>query len=150
MPLKIAFAGTGYISRIHARAAEQIPDLELTAVINHRPQSRADFAQEFHIPRQYTTVEELIQAGDVTVLSINTPNYLHAPQAIAALEAGIHVLVEKPMAMNVTESTAMIKAGQESGALLMVAHCWRFDEEEIGFYHDLDEGYANRRPLKPS
>jgi predicted dehydrogenase len=60
---------------------------------------------------------------------IGTPNFLHAPQAIAALKAGVHVLAEKPMAMNTREAEKMLEASAKSGAKLMVAHCWRFDED---------------------
>jgi predicted dehydrogenase len=65
----------------------------------------------------------------VDALVIGTPNFLHAPQAIAALKAGVHVLVEKPMAMNAREAEKMMNASAQSGATLMVAHCWRFDED---------------------
>jgi predicted dehydrogenase len=140
MSVKIAFAGTGYISKIHARAVQKLPGVELVAVVNHRPESRAKFADTFGIPRQYTTIEELLQSGGVDAISINTPNYLHAPQSIAALEAGVHVMVEKPMAMNATEAKAMVAAGEGSGALLMVAHCWRFDEEALWLRKQLDGG----------
>jgi predicted dehydrogenase len=71
----------------------------------------------------------MIASGGVDALVICTPNFLHAPQSIAALEAGFHVMLEKPMAMNTTEALAMQMAAQRSGAQLMVAHCWRFDEE---------------------
>ncbi len=60
---------------------------------------------------------------------IATPNALHAPQAIACLLANKHVLVEKPMATTVAEADAMIAASRQSGASLMVAHCWRFRDE---------------------
>jgi predicted dehydrogenase len=122
MTVKLAFAGTGYISQIHARAAQKLPGVELVAVVNHQLKSMAAFAQEFNIPRQYATVQELLRGGDVGAISINTPNYLHAPQTIAALEAGVHVLVEKPMAMDAKEAEAMAAASAKSGALLMVAH----------------------------
>jgi predicted dehydrogenase len=140
MSLRIAFTGTGYISRIHARAAQKLPEVQLAAVVNHRPESMAAFAAEFGIPRQYGSVEELLQDGEVDALSVNTPNYLHAPQTIAALEAGVHVMVEKPMAMNAAEGQAMIGASQVSGALLMVAHCWRFDPEAQWLRRQADEG----------
>jgi predicted dehydrogenase len=129
MPLKIAFTGTGYISKIHARAAQKIKDVELAAVVNHRPESRQAFAAEFGITRQYPDIAALVADGGVDAVSINTPNYLHAPEAVAALEAGVHVMVEKPMAMNTAECEQMITAAERSGAHLMVAHCWRFDEE---------------------
>jgi ornithine cyclodeaminase/alanine dehydrogenase-like protein (mu-crystallin family) len=54
--VKLAFAGTGYISRIHVRAAQKLPDVEPVAVVNHRPESMLSFASGFSIPRQYATV----------------------------------------------------------------------------------------------
>lgn len=144
MKIKLAFTGTGYIAKIHARAAQRIEDVELTAVVNHRPESMAAFAQEFGIPRQYATIHDLLAAGDVDAISINTPNYLHAPETIAALEAGAHVMVEKPMAMNAAEAAAMIQAGDISGAKLMVAHCWRFDDEVLWLKNQVDAGVLGK------
>lgn len=138
MALKIALAGTGYISKIHAKAAQAIDDVEVVAIVNHRPESRQAYAEEFGITRQYETVEALLTDGDVDAISINTPNFLHAPQSIAALDAGVHVLVEKPMAMNAAEAEKMIAASEKSHALLMVAHCWRFDEEVIWLKQRVD------------
>jgi len=126
--MKIGFAGTGYINKIHAQAAQTL-GLELVAGVNHRPESLAEFAKCFGITRQYETVEALLKNGDVEALVVSTPNYLHAPQAIAALQAGVHVMVEKPMAMNAQEAEQMCEAAEKSGALLMVAHCWRFHPE---------------------
>ena len=99
-----------------------------------------DFAEQFGIKRQYTTIDALIADGDVDAISINTPNYLHASQSIAALQAGIHVMVEKPMAMTADEAQTMIDASETSGAKLMVAHCWRFDEEVLWLKQQLDSG----------
>lgn len=144
MTLRLAFTGTGYIARIHALAAQKIDDVTLTAVVNHRADSRQAFAAAFDIPRQFTTIAELLADGDVDAVSINTPNYLHAPQAIAALEAGIHVLVEKPMAMNAAEAAAMLPAARASGAVLMVAHCWRFDSEVLWLRQQIANGRIGR------
>ncbi|HUH95839.1 MAG TPA: Gfo/Idh/MocA family oxidoreductase [Anaerolineales bacterium] len=130
MTLKIAFAGTGYINQVHARAA-QACGLELWAVVNHRPESMAAFAGQFHIPRQYATVEALLKEGRVEAIVVSTPNYLHAPQTIAALKAGVHVMVEKPMAQDAAEAEQMCEAASRSGAALMVAHCWRFDPDVL-------------------
>ena len=129
MALKIALTGTGYIAKIHAQAVQNTPGTELVAVANHRPESMRTFAAGFGIPRQYPDVDALLADGDVDALIVGTPNYLHAPQTIAALKAGVHVMVEKPMAMDAAEAKAMLAASEESGALLMVAHCWRFDPE---------------------
>ncbi|GAB4478924.1 MAG: Gfo/Idh/MocA family oxidoreductase [Anaerolineae bacterium] len=144
MTIRIAFTGTGYIAKIHAQAARAIEGVALAAVVNHRPESMAAFAAEMGITRQYTSVEALLEDGGVDALSINTPNYLHAQQAIAALRAGVHVLVEKPMAMNAAEAEAMLDAAAESGALLMVAHCWRFDEEVLWLKSQVDADRLGR------
>jgi len=144
MTLKIAFTGTGYISKIHAAAAQAQPDTQLVAVVNHRPESMAAFAAEFGIPRQYGAVDALLQDGGVDALIVSTPNYLHAPETIAALEAGVHVMVEKPMAMNAAEAEAMMAASRESGALLMVAHCWRFDPEVLWLKEQYERGRLGR------
>lgn len=138
--VRIAFTGTGYIARIHARAAQGLPGVELAAVVNHRPESMAAFAGEFGIPRRYATIEALLRDGGVDAVIVSTPNYLHAPQAIAGLEAGVHVLVEKPMAMNATEAAAIAAAAGRSGVLLMVAHCWRFHEEVLWLRKQVDRG----------
>ncbi|MGH8245098.1 MAG: Gfo/Idh/MocA family protein, partial [Gammaproteobacteria bacterium] len=130
MAIKIAFAGTGYINKIHAQAA-RVSGANLTAVVNHKAESMAEFAKQFEVPRQYATVDELLKAGGLDALVVSTPNYLHAAQTIAALNAGVHVLVEKPISMNAAEAKQMWDAAQKSGAKLMVAHCWRFDPEAI-------------------
>lgn len=128
--MKIAFAGTGYINHIHAQAAANL-GLELSAAVNHKAASMAKFGKRFGIARQYESVKALLKDGGVDALVVSTPNYLHAPQTIAALRAGVHVLVEKPMAMNAREAEKMTEASAQSGATLMVAHCWRFDEDVL-------------------
>jgi predicted dehydrogenase len=129
--MKIAFAGAGYIINIHAKAAQAQPDVELAAVAEKYPDKSAGLAKIFNIKNRYETIEQLLQAGDVDALVIGTPNFMHASQAIAALKAGVHVLVEKPMAMNEKEAEQMCEAAEISGARLMVAHCWRFDADVL-------------------
>jgi predicted dehydrogenase len=131
MKMKIAIAGAGYIANIHAQAVKAQKDVELVAVVEKFPKMSKPFAKKYNILHQFETIEDLLKEGGVDALVIGTPNALHAPQAIAALKAGLHVMVEKPMAMNVSEAEQMMKAGQKSGARLMVAHCWRFDGDVL-------------------
>jgi predicted dehydrogenase len=130
MRLKLAFAGTGSINKVHAQAAQNL-GLELAAVVNHKIDSMVEFGKRFNISRQYESVDALLKDGNIDALVVSTPNYLHAPQSIAALKAGVHVMVEKPMAMNAEEAEQMCEAAQKSGTLLMVAHCWRFDPDVL-------------------
>jgi predicted dehydrogenase len=72
-----------------------------------------------------------LKDSNLDALIVATPNYLHAPQTITALNAGVHVMVEKPMSMNEQEAEQMCEAAEKSGTLLMVAHCWRFDPDVL-------------------
>jgi predicted dehydrogenase len=128
--MRIAFAGTGYINKVHARAA-QTAGLELVAVVNHKKDSMIEFGKQFNIARQYKKLEDMLKDGNVDAVVVSTPNYLHAPQTIAALNAGVHVMVEKPMAMNAQEAEQMCESAEKSGSTLMVAHCWRFDPDVL-------------------
>ncbi|MDK1025644.1 MAG: Gfo/Idh/MocA family oxidoreductase [Gammaproteobacteria bacterium] len=128
--MKIAFTGTGYINKIHAKAA-QSAGVELAAIVNHKADSMLEFGNQFGITRQYETVEAMLKDGGVDALVVSTPNYLHAAQTIVALHAGVHVMVEKPMAINANEAVQMCAAAEKSGATLMVAHCWRFDPDVL-------------------
>ncbi len=129
--MKFAFAGAGYIINIHAEAAQAQKGIELAAVVEKFSDKSAALAQKFKIKNQYHTVEDMLKAVRVDALVIGTPNYLHAPQAIAALKAGVHVMAEKPMAMNAREAEKMMEASEKGRAKLMVAHCWRFDEDVL-------------------
>ena len=140
MTIRLAFAGAGFIANYHARAARRIPGVELAAVVNLYDEPMTEFAARYGIPRTYHKLDDLLADGGVDAISINTPNALHAPQAIAALQAGLHVLVEKPMAMNAAEAGAMLAASRQAGKTLMVGHCWRFDPEVRWLKAQVDAG----------
>ena len=124
--LRIALLGTGWIMDFHARAALEHPGAELVAAANWREPSLRRLAGRYGIARTTTDWRALAADPGVDAAVVGTPNALHAPQAVAFLEAGKHVLVEKPMARTVAEADAMVAAARGSGAFLMVAHCWRF------------------------
>jgi predicted dehydrogenase len=128
---RVALFGNGWIQDFHARGVLAHPHGELVAVANHREESARAFAERYGIPRVTTDWEALARDPEVDAAVVATPNALHAPQAVALLEAGVHVLVEKPMAVTVAECDRMVAASRASGASLMVAHCWRFRDEVV-------------------
>ncbi len=144
MRIRIALAGSGKIAGTHAAAARRLSGVELAAVVNHRPESMAALAARYDIPRQYAGLDDLLRDGGVDALIVTTPNYLHAAQTVAALEAGLAVLVEKPMAMTAAEAEAMVAASARTGSLLMVAHCWRFDPEVRWLREQITAGALGR------
>ena len=127
--LRLAVAGTGGIAAVHAAALACVPGVRLAAAQNDRPESLVRFAARFGVDRTYLRLDDLLADGAADALVVCTPNALHAPQAIAALEAGLHVLVEKPMALSAAEGQAMVEAAARAGRVLAVAHCWRHDAE---------------------
>jgi predicted dehydrogenase len=133
--ITVALLGAGYVQDFHARAVREHPNAELVAVANWRETSAAALAERYGIPRVTTDWRDVAAASDVEAVIIATPNVLHAPQTIALLRSGKHVMVEKPMATSVAECDAMIEASRASGSLLMVAHCWRF-RDEVRALHD--------------
>jgi predicted dehydrogenase len=127
--VRVALFGTGWITQFHARAVLDHPGAELIAAANWREESLARLATAFDIPRTTARWEDLVEDPEVDAVVIATPNALHAPQTIACLRAGKHVLVEKPMAATLRDAEAMLEAAHASKSSLMVAHCWRFHDD---------------------
>lgn len=138
--MRVALFGSGWMQQLHSRAVFERPDAQLVAVANHREESASKLAETFGIPRVTTDWQALARDPEIDAAVVATPNALHAPQAIELLRHGKHVLVEKPMAMSVSECDAMLDAANTSGAFLMVAHCWRFREEVIAMRERIDAG----------
>ena len=137
---KVALFGSGWIQDFHARAVLAHPAGQLVAVANWRPGSAGKLAQRHGISRVTTDWEALASDPEVDAAIVATPNALHAPQTIALLRNGKHVMVEKPMATSVATCDAMVAASERSGASLMVAHCWRFREEVIALRNRIEAG----------
>jgi len=110
----------------HFRNAQTLPGARLVAVCDLDEDLVQKTKSEFDVPFATTQFDEVIARDDVDIVSITTPDYLHHPQTLAALGAGKHVLVEKPMALNVQECEDMVNQAREKDLKLMVAHVCRF------------------------
>lgn len=127
MKLRWGLIGCGDISRARvAPALRDLPNCELVAVNRARFAQAEEFARAFDASKWYQQWEELLSDEEVEAVYIATPVHLHAAQTIAAMEAGKHVLCEKPMAMNVAECDRMIAAGQAHQVKLGVAYYRHF------------------------
>ncbi len=127
LKLRWGLIGCGDIAR--RRVAPALRDLqgsELIAVSRARPDLASSFAKEFGAKRWYAEWRELLNDDEIDAVYVATPVHLHATQAIAAAEAGKHVLCEKPMAMNVQECDRMIDAARNHHVKLGIAYYRRF------------------------
>ncbi|MEJ2721896.1 MAG: Gfo/Idh/MocA family oxidoreductase [bacterium] len=125
--VKIALVGAGHVAQIaHLPAYASHPDAELVALVEEDPVRRSKLKKAFGFKRAYEDFTRMLSREDVDAVDICTPNYLHAPMAIAALRSGRHVLCEKPLARNAAEGKKMVDMAKESGKMLMVAMNNRF------------------------
>ncbi len=124
--IKVGIIGCGSIAK-HRHFPEyfQNKHVEIVAVCDIVPERADEFANTYQA-KAYTSYEELLSNSNIDAVSVCTPNYLHAPISIAALNAGKHVLCEKPMATSSDEAEAMIAAAQINIKKLMIAHNQRF------------------------
>lgn len=128
-PLRVGVIGSGGIMRgAHMPGWKLVPDCQITAVCDSNRATAEAFAKDFGVPadRVFTDFAELVKLADVDAVDICTPNMFHTPAVIAALEAGKHVICEKPLAVTTAEVRKMAAAAQKSGKLLMTAqnHRW--------------------------
>ena len=125
MAAKVRFGivGSGFVARTHAEALRTIDDAEAVMISGGR--NAGETAREYDL-RHERDVERLLTASEVDAVVICSPHAYHAEQAITALNAGKHVLVEKPMACSEDECLRMIAAAKTARRALMVAHFQRF------------------------
>src|SRR5438128_1692182 len=103
--VRIGLIGAGGNTRLrHIPGFLALPDVELAAVCNRRPESTEAIAREFKVPRTYARWEELIADSAIDAVCIGTWPYLHCPITLAALNAGKHVLTEARLSMNAAEA----------------------------------------------
>ncbi len=123
--VRVGIIGCG-VGLAHARGYARQPNVELVALADVNPDRCRRITDEIPVPDIYTSYEELLEREDIDAVSIALPNYLHAPATLAALEAGKHVLIEKPLAMTVAEGEAMVEAAHRTGRKLMICFNYRF------------------------
>jgi predicted dehydrogenase len=117
----IVLAGCGGIGRCHAAAVAVMPEARLVATVDVDEDRARTFAETFHAETFATDLADVLARDDVDAVIVATANNLHAPLTIQALEAGKHVMVQKPMALTLAEADEMVAAADRSGRQLMVS-----------------------------
>lgn len=149
---KIAVVGFGFMGRMHFRCWQDVEGARVTAICEANPsvitdatkpagniQGAADDIDLTGIS-VYEDYDKMLAEAQIDAVSITLPSFLHADFATKALEAGVHVLCEKPMALTLAECDRMVAAADASGKTLMIAHCIRFWPEYAKVKQIIDSG----------
>ncbi|MCO5215635.1 MAG: Gfo/Idh/MocA family oxidoreductase [Thermomicrobiales bacterium] len=140
-PVRLALIGTGFGSQVHLPAIAHIDHTELVAICSRR-QDRVDVIAARHgIPSASTDWRDVVNDAGIDAVIVATPPYLHHQMVIAALEAGKHVLCEKPLARNLAEARDMVRLAERAGVVAMVDHQYRYLPIRRRVKELIDEGY---------
>jgi predicted dehydrogenase len=137
--IKVGIVGIGFMGVTHFKALEKVKGVRVAAICTRDTKKlsgdwraiKGNFGdaggrQDLSKVARYDSIEKILAADSIDLIDICLPTHLHREVSIAALRAGKHVLVEKPIALNLKDADAMIAAAQKAGKLLMVAHALRF------------------------
>ncbi|HPO17551.1 MAG TPA: Gfo/Idh/MocA family oxidoreductase [Candidatus Hydrogenedentes bacterium] len=138
--LKVGVIGVGGIARAHFPGWMESPDAEMIAFADIDRAILEERGKQQDIKLLYDTGYDLIANKDIDIVDICTPNMFHAPLAIAAMQAGKHVICEKPLAPAPGEIRKMIAARNKSKKLLMTAQHFRFDGKSEAMKAMIDQG----------
>jgi len=150
--MRIGITGFGFMGQMHYGHWMQMPEARVVAICDSNPDIVKSFDKvsgnipglpdniDFSNLHVYTDFEEMLREEQLDGVSITLPTYLHAELSCKALRAGVHVLCEKPMALNIQQCRQMIDTAEQTGKYLMVAHCIRFWPEYAHAYRIVHSG----------
>lgn len=123
--LRAGFIGAGFMTTVHSRAA-RAAGAEIVGVASSTSASADRAASRLGLGRSYTSIDELLDDSSINIVHVCTPNTTHAPIALAALDAGKHVVCEKPLATTVADALALTRRAEETGLTATVPFVYRF------------------------
>ena len=141
--IRAAVVGVGAIGRQHARVYSDIDGVQLDGVADPQSERRESIARRYGV-RAYADHQALLAAEPLDVVSVAVPTVQHLAVALAALERGVHVLIEKPIAHSVSEADEMIAAAASRGLVLTVGHVERFNPALVELKRRLDANELGR------
>ena len=139
--VRIGVIGVGFGNQVHIPGL-QSEGVEVVAVCARREERAQEAAQRFGIPHVFTDYRDLVRMPGLDAVSIASPVPLHHPMAMAALEAGKHVLCEKPFTTHQAKAREMWQKAKSTGLTAMIAHEFRFASARMRVKELLDEGYV--------
>ena len=126
MSLRVGLVGCGVQGKMHLRSFRELGGTEIVSLCDIDPARREAAGQEFEVAHRYGDYRAMLEAQRFDLVSVCTMSVSHREIAVAALEAGAHVLCEKPMAMNLDEAQEMVRAAERAGRFITVGFNMRY------------------------
>ncbi len=146
-PVKVGIIGSQFVSAIHAESLQRCPQAEIVAVASPTPGHAREFAARFGIPQSFTDYRELLAQRDIGLVVVGVPNDLHARITLDAAAAGKHIVMEKPLCLNLADADRMIEACDRAGVKLMYAEELCFARKYVRLKRLLDSGALGKPTL---
>ena len=138
--IRVGIIGVGAIGNVHAAAYKASADCELVALCDVRETVLAATAEKFSVQQTFTDYQEMLNSPDIDAVSVCVGNVYHKECAVAAFNAGKHVLLEKPMAMSGTEAAEIVAAEQRSNKIGQMGMVWRQNPQAQAVKDYIDRG----------
>ena len=142
--LRVGVVGIGWAGQQHLKAYASLAGVRIVSLAGMEQDLRDSLQAEYSIPNAFSGWEDMLEHGDLDAISVAVPTFLHAPIAIAALERGLHVLSEKPIARNAVEGQAMVDAARTAGRVLDIAFNHRRRGDIQALKEVIDSGGVGR------
>jgi len=140
MTVRIGIIGSGFVASLHAQALRQAPDAEIVAASSPNAEHVWVFARTFGIPHAFIDYKDMLEGDLVDAVTVACPNDLHCEVTLAAAAAGKHVLVDKPLALSLSDCDRMIQACRDKGVILMYGENLCFAPKYVRAKQLADEG----------
>lgn len=138
--LRVAVVGAGWPGRRHIDGYRKHDSVEVVALCDMNEERLREAADAHHVPGRYAALDDMLAKEKPDIVSVCTPNALHAEMSIAAMKAGAHVLVEKPMAVSGVAAREMVETSRATGKKLMVGYQRRFIADVAYLKQAIDAG----------
>lgn len=125
--LRVGIVGCGHIANIHIRALKRSGNCRITSICDLNRDRAESFAKKYNIQGVYFSLQSMLKSEELDIIHVLTPPQFHAPVAIEAMDAGCHVITEKPMCITVDEADKMIEASKRNNVKLGVVHSFLFN-----------------------
>jgi predicted dehydrogenase len=146
-PVRVGIIGSQFISSIHAESFQRYPHCEIIAAASPTRAHVTAFAKQFSIPNVFTDYRKMLAMDELDLVVVGVPNDLHCQITVEAAAAGKHVVVEKPLCLNLAEADRMIGACKQARVKLMYAEELCFTPKYVRMKQLLDSGALGRPTL---